>query len=308
MKQYSRVTYAVRCQISALLETKTSIPVIASILGYHKTTIYRELKRNKGCRKYIPERANRFAQKRFKLCKRIPFIRGSIKKRITQKLSRGWSPEIIQGRLNHELGISISHETIYRFLRTNPEHATKLKYYKRRGYGRYRQLMSRPDWMNSIKERPKIVDTRKRFGDWERDTMYTKNRGFLLVCLERKSRLIKIAKLNTHKSEEVSIKTQELISSTKRRVYTVTNDNGGEFRWKNPIGYDCYYCEPHKPQQRGSVENVIGLLRQYIKRDTDLETVDLKKIEREINNRPRKVLNFKTPYEVFNNKKVALAM
>lgn len=100
MKQYSRVTYAGRCQISALLETQTSIPVIASILGYHKTTIYRELKRNNGCRSYIPERANRFALKRLKLCKRIPIIRGPIKKIITQKLSHGWSPEIIQGRLN----------------------------------------------------------------------------------------------------------------------------------------------------------------------------------------------------------------
>lgn len=168
--------------------------------------------------------------------------------------------------------------------------------------------MSRPAWMTSLRKRPKIVDTRKRFGDWERDTMYTKNRGFILVCLERKSRLIKIAKPETHRAEDVALKTQQLLQTTKRKIYTITNDNDGEFRWKNSIRYDCYYCEPHKPQQRGSVENVIGLLRQNIKRDTDLETVDFKKIEREINSRPRKVLNFKTPDEVFNNKKVALAM
>jgi IS30 family transposase len=82
----------------------------------------------------------------------------------------------------------------------------------------------------------------------------------------------------------------------------MTNDNGGEFRWKNPLGYRCFYCEPHKPHQRGSIENAIGLLRQYIKRDTNLKDVDLRMIENKVNSRPRKVLDFKTPIEVFYNK------
>jgi IS30 family transposase len=92
------------------------------------------------------------------------------------------------------------------------------------------QLMARPKWMIGIKQRPKAVDSRSRFGDWERDTMYTKNRGFLLVCLERKSRLIKIAELKTHKAEEVAVTTTKLLKKAGRRVFTVTNDNGVEFR------------------------------------------------------------------------------
>lgn len=299
MDKYGRVSYETRCQIFALKKTKTPISTIAKIVGFHKSTIYRELSRNKGCRAYFPERAHRFAVARAKLRVRKPIIRAGLKRRITSRLKLGWSPEIIVGRLKEEHRVEMSHETIYRFLRKTPEYATRLKFYKRRGYGRYRQLMARPAWMIGIKKRPKIVESRTRFGDWERDTMYTKNRGFLLVCLERKSRLIKIAELKTHRAEEVSIMTSKLIHNAGRKVYTVTNDNGGEFRWKDPLGYKCFYCEPHRPHQRGSVENVIGLLRQYIKRDTDLRDVDLKKIETQINSRPRKVLDFKTPYEVF---------
>lgn len=299
MKKYARVSYAVRCQIFALKKTQTPISTIAQIVGYHKSTIYRELKRNKGHRNYFPERAQWLSNRRAKLRIRKPIICASIKRRIVSRLDLGWSPEIIVGRLKEEKIASMSHETIYRFLRKNPVHATKLKFYKRRGYGRYRQLMARPQWMIGIKSRPKIVDRRERFGDWERDTMYTKNRGFVLVCLERKSRLVRIAELKTHKAEEVSIMTSKLINKAGRKVYTVTNDNGGEFRWKDPLGYKCFYCEPHRPHQRGSVENVIGLLRQYIKRDSDLKELNLKEIEENINNRPRKVLGFKTPNEVF---------
>lgn len=302
MKKYARVSYAVRCQIFALKKTQTPISTIASITGYHKSTIYRELMRNKGSRSYFPERADYLAKRRAKSRIRKPVIYAEIKRVIINRLSLGWSPEIIVGRLKEENLASMSHETVYRFLRKNPHYATNLKFYKRRGYGRYRQMSARPSWMIGIKQRPAIVERRSRFGDWERDTMYVKNRGFLLVCLERKSRLIKIAELKTHKAEEVASMTTKLVRSTGRKIYTMTNDNGGEFRWKNPLGYRCFYCEPHKPHQRGSVENVIGLLRQYIKRDTDLKDVDLKLIENRVNSRPRKVLDYKTPIEVFYKK------
>lgn len=300
MKKYARVSYAVRCQIFALKQTNTPISTIADLLGFHRSTIYRELKRNKEPKyAYNPERADFLTRKRSKQRIRKSVINGNLKRALIGKLQLGWSPEIIVGRLKLEKTASISHETIYRFLRKNPQFATKLKFYKRRGVGRYRQAMARPGWMIGIKNRPHIVDTRERFGDWERDTMYTKNRSSVLVCLERKSRLIKIAKLKTHRAEEVSRITTRLLKKCGRKVFTVTNDNGGEFRWKDPLGYDCYYCDPHKPHQRGSVESVIGLLRQTLKRDTDLDDVDLKKIEDAINNRPRRVLGFKTPAEVF---------
>lgn len=299
MNKYVRVSYETRCQIFVLKKTNIPISTIAQMVGYHKSTIYRELKRNKGYRNYFPQRAQWLSNKRAKLRVRKPIIKLGLKRRIVSKLNKKWSPEIIAGRLKKEKIANLSHETIYRFIRKNPEYAINLKYHRRPGCGRYRQLMSRPSWMIGIKQRPAIVDRRARFGDWERDTMYTKNKGFILVCLERKSRLMKITELKTHRAEEVSIMTSKLINSVGRKVYTVTNDNGGEFRWKNPLGYKCYYCEPHKPQQRGSVENGIGLLRQFIKRDMDVKDLNLKVIEENVNNRPRKVLGFKTPNEVF---------
>jgi len=118
--------------------------------------------------------------------------------------------------------------------------------------------------------------------------MWVKNRGLVLVCTERKSRLTKLAVLHSHRAKEVAALTEKLLKQAKGPVLTVTNDNGGEFRWKDPLGYKCYYCEPHKPHQRGSVENVIGLLRRYIKRDSDAKELNIKMIEERLNDRPRR--------------------
>ena len=87
----------------------------------------------------------------------------------------------------------------------------------------------------------------------------------------------------------------------------MTNDNGGEFRFKEPEPYNVYWCEPHKPQQRGTVENTIGTIRRYIKKDTDITSVNIDKMIKILNLKPRKVLDYQTPFEVFYNKKVALA-
>lgn len=308
MKQYSRVSYAVRCQIAVLLKTPLSIPEIARTVGHHKSTIYRELKRNTGSAQYLPERAQRFARIRYRSCRRLTSIRGHVGVVVRKRLKQGWCPGAIAGRLRREKVARISQETIYRYTRRHPEHAVHLKFHKRRGYGRYRQIMARPHWMVTIRKRPKVVESRSRFGDWERDTMWVKNRGLILVCTERKSRLTKLAVLRSHKAQEVAAMTEKLLRQARGPILTVTNDNGGEFRWKDPLGYKCYYCEPHKPHQRGTVENVIGLLRRYIKRDSDPSTLNIKKIEERLNDRPRKCLDYRTPYEVFYKRKVALAV
>lgn len=308
MKNYKRVTYQVRCQIDALLIAEHSIPEIAKRVGFHKTTIYRELKRNHQWNIYRPATADQLAKKRYKSCKRKAKIQGNIEKIVQSGLREGWSPEQVAGRIRREKIENISHETVYHYTRNNPKFKQFLRWHRRPGYGRYRQKMAKPKWMKNIKLRPKIVEQRKRIGDWERDTMYVKDRKTILVLTERKTRYTLLSKLSTHNAKEVAKITTTLLTSTGHKVYTVTNDNGGEFRFKEKEPYDVYWCDPHKPQQRGTIENTIGTLRRYIKRDSSIDDVNIEKMIKIINLKPRKILDYQTPYEVFYNKKVALAV
>ena len=127
MKQYSRMTYAVRCQISALMQAKLSVPQIAKQLGYHKSSIYREIKRNTtlkprswSIKEYHPLRAQGEMIERKKRCRRRVIIASAIESKIIEQLEQGWSPEIIAGRLKREKICSISYQTIYRYIKYNP--------------------------------------------------------------------------------------------------------------------------------------------------------------------------------------------
>jgi IS30 family transposase len=302
------VSYEVRCQISAYLKTEISIPTMAKRLGFNKSTIYREIKRNHYWNTYLPSFADQRAKKRYKSCRRRAKIQGPIEKIVQSGLKEGWSPEQVAGRIRLEKIEKISHETVYRYTRNNPKFKQFLRWHKRPGYGRYKQRMAKPAWMKSIKHRPKIVEQRSRIGDWERDTMYIKDRKTILVLTERKTRYTLLSKLESHQAKEVAAKTTSLLLSAGRKVFTVTNDNGGEFRFKEKEPYDVFWCEPHKPQQRGTVENTIGTLRRYIKRDTDASEINIDRMIKIINLKPRKVLDYQTPYEVFYNTKVALAV
>jgi transposase, IS30 family len=137
--------------------------------------------------------------------------------------------------------------------------------------------------------------------------MYVKDRKTILVLTERKTRFTLLSKLETHKALEVSNVTKKLLKTTGRKVHTITNDNGGEFRFKEKEPFDVFWCDPHKPQQRGTIENTIGTIRRYVKRDRDINTINFKKMINLLNMKPRKVLDYQTPYEVFYKKKVALA-
>jgi transposase, IS30 family len=313
MNKYSRVSYWDRCQISALLKRDFSIPEIATELGFHKSTIYREIDRNKEhvgqsrYKIYHPQIANKKSAVRAKQRGRKSIIDEDLMGVITSKLNLSWSPQAIAGRYFKEKKKSISHQTIYNFIYRNPQYKTKLRFAKKRGVGRYKQQIARSKSLNSIHERPVSASNRSRFGHWERDGMYGANRKQLLICLERKSRLVRIGKMTTVNAREVSKMTEELLD--KEKVLSITNDNGTEFRKPETCKYPIYYCDPMKPNQRGSVENVIGSLRKYIKRSTDVEILndqDIKDIENTINNTPRKMFDYQTPFEVYYKKKVAL--
>lgn len=313
MPCYQRVTYEHRCQIQAYLNTKTSISEIAHKLEFHKSTISREIKRNQNNNKYSSREAQINAKLRFKRCRRRVLIQGDLEEIIQDKISADWSPLQLSGRLLEERRIKVSHETIYKYIRSKKclrnDFYLGLRRYKKKGIGRYKKRRMRPEWMLGIKSRSNSIKSRKRIGDWERDTMYAKNRKQIIVCLERKSRFIKIEKIKEPLSVYLTDQTKNLLKKTQGPILSITNDNGSEFMDAYNFNIPVYYCDPYKPQQRGSVENVIGLLRQYIKRTDDLNLITnerLQTFEDRINLRPRRILGYKTPYEVFYNKKVAL--
>jgi transposase, IS30 family len=308
LRQYSRVSYAVRCQIYAFLEINLSIPEIADRLGFNKSTIYRELKRNTlGEDVYLAEFAQVRAEKRYLRCRRKKLLKGALLKLVKSKLQKDWTPQQIRERCKVEKVSCVSHETIYKFVRRRENHHY-FRFFNRRGYTRYSRLKMRRDSHLSIQQRPKIVEQRKRFGDWERDSMIVA-KDKILVCTERKSRFTKIEPYKEFNAAMISKMTLELITPLGRPVKTITNDNGPEFRGEQDHGVPVYYCDPRRPQQRGTVENTIGILRKRLGRKTMISKIGkngLKEIEKGLNLRPRRCLGFRTPYEVFYNTKVAL--
>lgn len=315
MSVYRRVTYADRCQIFAFIAVKKNVREVGLELGFHPSTIYRELKRNSNP-KYNPDHAESIARQRFRQCRRLKTIRGEVEIFVRKRLQERWSPEQIAGRARREKQRGISHETIYRYIRSRPEERklwkSTLRRY-RRGNGFWRRGgKPRHKWMTSIRERPKIIEQRGRYGDWERDTMYGKDRRMLLVCSERKSKLVKITRVTEPYCLHLTDQTKALLEEASYRpLRSITNDNGSELLDGGSFNVPVYYCEPRKPQQRGTVENTIGLLRQYLPKGCDLSVLneeELKRIEMALNLRPKKCLDWRTPYEVFFEKSVALAM
>jgi IS30 family transposase len=311
------VSYAQRCQINSLLQAKVSIPQIAKLINFNKSTIYREISRNKttATRKYEPEfvyvadTAHKLAINRFKRCRKKLKVVGSNETLVTSMLRNFFSPEQISGRIKLEKDISLSHQSIYNYIRAR-SHLTKyLRYQGIRNY-RYRRGKKEiyNDGLINIKERPEDANNRIVFGHWERDLMYAKERQPVFVCVERKSRFTKLKKIQSATFNEVTTATNEVLASVGKKVLSMTNDNGLEFRIIQAFKFPTYYCDPYKPWQRGTVENTIGVIRRFITNKTDLSTINLTEIENWLNMRPRKVLDYLTPYEVLFKTKVALAI
>lgn len=306
MQRYRRVTFEVRCQIRAFLDIKISISEIARRLGYHRSTIYREISRNSRSKEsYGATSAMGLAHLRFKRCRRKRRMSEEVlANRVSSMLKKEWSPEQIAGRLK-----CISAQTIYNEIYRNRRSWRKRlrRYGKHRGRGRWKRRTEGPAWRKSIHQRPTYVDKRRELGHWERDTMFAKDRKQLIVCLERKSRYIRVEKVIEPYSQHLTQQTKAMLKNFT--VLSFTNDRGNEFMDGDKFDHPVYYCDPHSPHQKGSVENVIGLLRQYIPKGADLETLTEQKIRaivKKLNHRPRKCLDYKTPHEVFFNETVAL--
>jgi transposase, IS30 family len=318
MRKYHHLGYQERIAIRVLGKAKLRQREIASLLGFDKGTISREISRNYSGAGYRFKFAHKLALSRQRYRRRPRKLTDEIKTRINKLLRKKWSPQQISFRLKHEGNASVSHETIYKYAYENRKKGgflyKNLRYSHRKRKRRFPSEKRQGCLKNtlSIERRSKLIDKRARLGDWERDTMFGTSRKLsVLVCVDRKSRFMKIAKLKGKIGRHVTATTLDLLKNLPCR--SITNDRGFEFsdhrRLSNKIGVQVYFCHPYSSHERGSNENKIGLLRQYFPKGINLGQVRkkrLKKVEIEMNNRPLKCLDWRTPYEVLLRKKVAL--
>ncbi len=283
---------------------------IAQAIGFGQSAVSKELKRNRGKRGYRPKQAHQKAAKRKKEKRsREPVIRGQLKELVDKRLKRKHSPEQISGRLVIH-GIKVSHETIYRYIDQDKSQGGSLynnlringkrRYRRRSKVGRVGKIVGRV----SIEKRPKVVEARARHGDWEVDLIEgIKGSGFLLSLYERKTHLGKLVYLPSKGAEGVA---QAIIDTLKGyKVKTLTYDNGLEFSRHAEISEQLdargYFCAPYHSWEKGGVENFNGLVRQYFPKGSDFREISsstLRRVEDEINQRPRKTLNYKSPSEL----------
>lgn len=306
MSQYRRLTQADRHLIEAWHRDERRQVEIAQKVGVSAATISRELRRNCGAAGYRSLLAQRLADKRRSVCRRKGVVSESLAREFFLSLRRGESPELFSGRSRRRRRRAPSTSTFYRFAHAAGWSRKLLPRSGCRGAGRYIQRQP-AEWKRSIASRPKSVESRRTFGHWERDTLFAANGRLLLVLLERKSRFILIAPLRVRTAVAAAELTRQLLRQTTLPKLSMTNDNGREFNDRDGLKMPVYWCDPGKPYQRGSVENVNRQLRRYITPKTNLDLVgdnEIQRIQNAVNDRPRKCLGFRTPAEVMRARKL----
>lgn len=318
-KHYVHLTEAERELIAKMRWEGKGPSEIARTLDRDKGTVSRELTRNASpeyhC--YTPCQAQkRSGQRRLTARHSRPLLKSKkIQQYVRQKLKINWSPEIIAGRLKKDMrGQSISPEAIYQFIyhRDTPDREHLISqlcraHRKRRikGKGRKVRKTKIPNRI-PIDARPKAVEQRKQFGHWEGDTLVSRSsKSALHSITERTTRLLRLSKIERKTAAEANkavIRALKKFPSTARRTLTLDNgtENAKHEELTAILGTPCFFAHPHAAWQRGSNEQINGLIRRYLPKGTDFSKIDkdqIKRIERLINNRPRKCLGFKTPLE-----------
>ena len=310
---YHHVTRDIRCQIYALKSMGQSLCKIALAVGRDKSTISREISRNTGGRGYRFKQADEKAKARRSNASKAPKkLTGEMQSTIREKLLEDWSPEQISGRLKLE-GKAISHETIYQFVWHDKRSGGKLYKHLRHRGKRYNKRSTGksgrgciPDRID-ITARPAIVETKSRIGDWEGDTIIgAKHKGAIVSYVERHSKFTLLKKIDRKMADLVTQATVDKMADLPHPVRTITYDNGKEFAAHKDIASalntSCYFATPYHSWERGLNEHTNGLVRQYLPKSIDFTGVsddEIQAIEYRLNNRPRKVLQYKTPFEVF---------
>lgn len=300
---HNHIKQSNRVCIEFMLKKQYTYNQIGDELGFHRTTIQREIQRNSVDGIYkarIAQKKCRERKKESKIKYRIIDNDIFIKNLIVKHLKKDWSPEQIHGTYKN-----ISHMSVYRYIDRNNDLKKYLRRHgkKRRKYGT-RSLQSRYQASKrSIHER--TIDT-SVIGNWEGDTIIGKERTLRIITHLDIATGYLIAKLSDATADSVYVHAKKVF--TKLPCATITYDNGSEFAFHKMIERathaKVYFADPGKPNQRGANENVNGLLRQYFPKGSSFATItdnDVQKAVRKINSRPRKRLNYLTPEQVFKS-------
>jgi IS30 family transposase len=304
-----------RQALARLIKRRRSRREIAELLGRDRSTISRELKRNMGKNGYRPSEAQQMARQRRQRCRRpTKMSQPVLKAYVKEGLELRWSPDQIAGRSKldfpRQAEHQVSHQTIYTWIGRQGEEESHWRSLLRRG-GSRPQKEGRFAGCVSIQGRPRIVDCRRRYGDWEGDTLVgTMHRNGVLTAVERKSGYLRMAKLANLKAEAV-------VRGARRRLgklppslrRTMTFDNGTEFaqhaKLSRHLQMAVYFAKPYCAWQRGTNENTNGLVRQYFPKGTDFQTIthqEVARVEKLLNERPRRRHGYRTPAEILGKR------
>ncbi len=315
-----RLTRNEREKIEYWRKCRVGVREISRLLHRDHAVVSRELRRNTGAGgRYEAARAQTAADRRGRITNTRKIEKDDrLRRYVTTRLKKDWSPEQIAGRLKEQPppelnGMVVSHEAIYRYIYEGEGRFERLYPHLRRGQPKRRRQRARrpqnsmiPERI-SIHDRPTIIDSRGRFGDWESDTVQCrKQREALSVQCERRSKLTRISRVRDRSAKGTERALIGSVESLPPFLWkSVTFDNGGEGAChrtlRNDFGIDTYFCDAYAAWQKGGVENLNGLIRQYIPKDADLGRYsddDIYRIQERLNDRPRKSLRFQTPNEV----------
>jgi transposase, IS30 family len=318
MRKHRQLTFEDRIYIEVWRWERKSLRYMAKRLGFHGSTLSREFKRGAsgalqmGYMAHLAESVHREALKRRGRKRKLT---GELLEYVLHRLEEGWSPEQISGRLKLEGKPGISHETIYQYLKRDRDRGGRLylqlRHGRRRRKKRFTVARVRADILRRrhIQTRPEEINNRSRVGDWERDLMFGDSRkAALLTFVERATLLTLIRKVESKSPKEIARATIETMRSTHCR--SITNDNGFEFREheleSRELKVPIYFTNPYSSWEKGTCENVNGLIRQYFPKKTSMKEMndnEVNQIAKRLNSRPRKTLGFQTPLEAFEQSK-----
>lgn len=324
---YNHFTNDERDALQVMHDRGMEYKSVARILCKDVSSIYRELKRNGWHGSYISGKAEIKARKRRKDSCPKPKLGNRVLvyeiERLFMRLD--WSPEQISGNLRllypGDASLHVSHETIYKHLYSRKNNLPNLRDHFRHGHRARRKRLSGKDKRGIIKDRvfiddrPIIVDEKTRCGDWEGDTIEgAGKKGYVATFVDRKSKYL-IAFPIKHKQAEFIVEgaRKAFANVSIKQKMTLTVDNGKEFARHvdlgKAVGMDIYFAHPYHSWERGLNEHTNGLIRQYLPKGKPLDSLTKKElayIVDRLNNRPRKSLGYRTPFEVFNRKSFAL--
>jgi len=313
--EYCQLTQAERYIIASMRRHKLTVAQIALRLGRHRSTIYREVKRNKTTYNghYGADKAHSYATARRRRSRRKPQYSQQELARVEGLLRRRWSPKQISGWYRRFRLLEISAQTIYRHIRRDRKKTGDLWTYTRIiskfGRKRYRSVDSRGvlPGKRHISERPALVERRRQIGHWEVDTVMGADlRHCVLTMVERATGLAIIKKLSARTKEEATTALLRAIAGHHKQMKTLTFDNGTEFHGYKELEehfkVKCYFATPYHSWERGSNENTNGLIRQYLPKGMCMRHITQKDCDRiayELNSRPRERYGFRTPAELY---------